>query len=452
MANNPSLLWQQALDRLRSQLPEASVETWFSSASVVDFRNHELVISVPDSFTKGGIERRYKKTIEQIISDLCSEPMSLRVRVQSASSTSAEPVPTLDASDETQHPASTPEPKLPTFNPDYTFDLFVRGECNKFALAAARKVSEQPGKAYNPLFIYGNVGLGKTHLLQAIGSFARTAGKSVVYTTSERFANELIHSIRNNSTAQFRDKYRQMDVLLIDDVQFFQGKEATQEELFHTFNELYGAEKQIVLSSDRAPEELSGLQERLVSRFRWGLVADIQAPDLETRIAILHSKASYRGVEVEDSILELIASRISSNVRALEGALIRAIAFAELQGVELTPRSVESTLPQEGRRERLSIEHIKDEVASRYHLKREDLEGPSRQREIAQARHIAVFLSRELTHQSFPSIGKAFGNRDHTTAMHSYVRIKELLEETPLLHSEIQEMQDCLASRYSIPR
>lgn len=452
MANNPAVLWQQALDRLRSQLPEASVETWFASVDVVEFLDHELVISVPDPFTKGGIERRYRSTIEQIISDLCCEPMSLIVRVQAPASTSTEPIPTLDASDEPQRSPSALSPELPGFNPDYTFDLFVRGECNKFALAAARKVSEQPGKAYNPLFIYGNVGLGKTHLLQAIGSFARTAGKSVVYTTSERFANELIQSIRNNSTASFRETYRQIDVLLIDDVQFFQGKEATQEELFHTFNELYGAEKQIVLSSDRAPEDLSGLQERLVSRFRWGLVADIQAPDLETRIAILHSKASYRGVNVDDSILELIASRISSNIRALEGALIRAIAYAELQGVELTPRSVESTLPKEGRRERLSIEHIKDEVASRYHLKREDLEGSSRQREIAQARHIAVYLSRELTHQSFPTIGKAFGNRDHTTAMHSYVRIKQLLEETPLLHSEIQDMRDCLASRYSVPR
>ncbi|MBN1857644.1 chromosomal replication initiator protein DnaA [Candidatus Bipolaricaulota bacterium] len=452
MANNPSMLWQQALDRLRSQLPEASVETWFASADVIELLDHELVIAVPDTFTKGGIERRYRATIEQILSDLCCAPMSLRVHTQAATAVAPEPIPTLDASDETHRSPSSASAEWTAFNPDYTFDLFIRGECNKFALAAARKVSEQPGKAYNPLFIYGNVGLGKTHLLQAIGSFARAEGKSVVYTTSERFANELIHSIRTNSTSSFRERYRRIDVLLIDDVQFFQSKEATQEELFHTFNELYGAEKQIVLSSDRAPEDLSGLQERLVSRFRWGLVADIQAPDLETRIAILHSKASYRGVDVDDSILELIASRISSNIRALEGALIRAIAYAELQGVELTPRSVESTLPKEGRRERLSIEHIKDEVASRYHLKREDLEGASRQREIAQARHIAVYLSRELTRQSFPAIGKAFGNRDHTTAMHSYVRIKQLLEETPLLHSEIQEMRDCLASRYSVPR
>ncbi len=452
MAKNPSVLWQQAIDRLRSQLPEASVETWFASADAVAFHDHELVISVPDLFTKGGIERRYRTTIEQIISDLCCAPMSLNVQVQTTPEVSTEPVPTLDASDETRCPIPDAASELPAFNPDYTFDLFVRGECNRFALAAARKVSEQPGKAYNPLFIYGNVGLGKTHLLQAIGSHACAAGRSVVYTTSERFANELIQSIRDKSTASFRETYRQIDVLLIDDVQFFQGKEATQEELFHTFNELYAAEKQIVLASDRAPEDLSGLQERLVSRFRWGLVADIQAPDLETRIAILHAKASYRGVEVDDSILELIASRISSNVRTLEGALIRAIAFAELQGVELTPRSVESTLPKEGRRARLSIEHIKDEVAARYHLKCEDLEGASRQREIAQARHIAVYLSRELTRQSFPAIGRAFGNRDHTTAMHSYVRIKELLEETPLLHSEIQEMRDSLASRYSIPR
>lgn len=344
-----------------------------------------------------------------------------------------------------------PRDTLP-LNPHYTFDSFVRGKNNQLAHAASIAVAEKPGKAYNPFFIYGNVGLGKTHLLQAIGNFliASDLSKTVVYTTSERFAIELINSIRNNTTASFREKYRRIDLLLIDDVHFLQGKEATQEELFHTFNELYGSEKQIVLSSDRPPEDLSGLQERLVSRFRWGLVADIQPPDLETRIAILRKKANDRGLIVNDDILELIASRISSNVRALEGALVKAIAYADLQGEDLTPKSLETMLPKEGQRERLSIAHIKEEVASQYHLKRHELEGSSRKKEVAQARHIAIYLAREMTDHSFPAIGKQFGNRDHTTIMHSYMKIKTLIQEAPLLYSEIQEIQESLGSRFSL--
>jgi len=335
-------------------------------------------------------------------------------------------------------------------NPDYTFDSFVRGKNCDLAYFASEAVATKLGTAYNPLFIYGSVGLGKTHLLQAIGNFVVSSGlpRTVVYTTSERFAIELISAIRNNTTPSFREKYRRIDLLLIDDVHFLEGKEATQEELFHTFNELYGNEKQIVLSSDRPPEELAGLQERLVSRFRWGLVADIQAPDLETRIAILREKASHRGLAVPDNILELIASRISSNVRALEGALVKAIAYAELQGEELTPKNLEAMLPQEGKRERLKIAHIKDEVASRYHLKQHDLEGSSRKKEISQPRHIAIYLAREMTDQSFPAIGKQFGNRDHTTIMHSYMKIKALIEETPLLHAEIKEIQESLNARF----
>ncbi|TSA49583.1 chromosomal replication initiator protein DnaA, partial [archaeon] len=296
----------------------------------------------------------------------------------------------------------------------------------------------------------GSVGLGKTHLLQATGNFIISSGvpKAVVYTTSERFAIELINSIRNNTTSAFREKYRRIDLLLIDDVHFLEGKEGTQEELFHTFNELYGSEKQIVLSSDRPPEELSGLQERLVSRFRWGLVADIQPPDLETRIAILREKANSRGLTVDDTILELIASRISSNVRVLEGALVKAIAYAELEGKELTPTNLETMLPEEGKRKPLSIAHIKEEVASRYHLKLHDLEGSSRKKEISQPRHISIYLAREMTNHSFPAIAKEFGNRDHTTIMHSYMKIKTLIEETPLLYGEIKEIQEDLNSRF----
>ena len=408
-----------------------------------------LTIGVPDSFTKAGIEMRYRTEIERLASDASETPVSLEVTVLTSNASSrrsrvrgTENVPVL------------PGGGFP-LSADYTFSSFIRGKNNHLAHAASEAVAHavlrDEEKTYNPLFIYGSVGLGKTHLLQAIGNAVMNEDRhrAVVYTTSERFAIELINAIRDNSTGAFREKYRGIDLLLIDDVHFLQGKEATQEELFHTFNELYGAAKQIVLSSDRPPEELSGLQERLVSRFRWGLVTDIQPPDLETRIAILREKAIARGLSVDDDVLELIAQRISSNVRALEGALVKALACARLQGERLTPQRLETMLPREGQRPRLTIGHIKDEVATHYNLKARDLESSSRKKEISQARHIAIFLSREMTDHSFPAIGREFGNRDHTTIMHSYSKVRSQLEETPLLQAEIGDLRESLASRFA---
>jgi len=443
-------IWDAVVSALRAEIPHASFQTWLGDAEPLSFSGDVLAIGVPDPFTKGGIERRYRETIERIASESLDRAVCLEVRVLGNEKAAAPP--RLGR----EEMASRRHDTLP-LNPDYTFESFVRGKNNQLAHAAseavARAVIEELGKTYNPLFIYGNVGLGKTHLLQAIGNrvASESAEKAIVYTTSERFAIELINAIRNNTTAAFREKYRRIDLLLIDDVHFLEGKEATQEELFHTFNDLYGSQKQIVLSSDRPPEDLSGLQERLVSRFRWGLVADIQPPDLETRIAILREKANGRGMEVDDDVLELIASRISSNVRALEGALVKAIAYAELEGEHLTPLKLEGMLPKEGQRPRLTIDHIKEEVALRYHLKRHDLEGTSRKKEISQARHLAIFLAREMTDRSFPAIGREFGNRDHTTIMHSYMKVKTLLEETPLLRAEISEIKEALGARYAIP-
>lgn len=329
---------------------------------------------------------------------------------------------------------------------EYTFDRFIKGDGNLLACSACQAVAESPGKAYNPLFIYGKVGLGKTHLLYAIGNelLKDQPWLRVIYITSERFAIELVQSIRENRTDRFRRTYRQVDILLIDDVQFLRDKEGTQEELFHTFNELHESSKQIVLSSDRPPEELSQLQERLVSRFRWGLVADIQPPNFETRLAILRSKAKESGLELSDDLLNLIASRITSSVRALEGALIRATAHAALQGQSLTPELLDEILPQEPPSERpLDIEFIKSEVARRYEVSVEQLEGEKREKRISQARHIAIYLARELTNGSFPAIGKAFGARDHTTVMHAHRKVTELLK-TPLFRSEIEELTECL--------
>lgn len=446
MANKPALIWEKTLSTLKKEIPAASFATWFSNAKPLSLEAGELVIEVPDLFTKGGIERRYRELVEKAASDACGDQVHLLIKVSPDSVVESVDPPTLSSQD---RPMVQSQETLP-LNRDYTFDMFVRGKNNHLAYAASIAVAEAPGKAYNPLFLYGSVGLGKTHLLQAIGNFIVASGlnKTVVYTTSERFAIELIMSIRSNTTQAFREKYRRIDLLLIDDVQFLEGKEATQEELFHTFNELYGSEKQIVLSSDRSPEDLSGLQDRLVSRFRWGLVADIQPPDLETRIAILREKANNRGIQIDDSILELIARRISSNVRALEGALVKAIAYAELQGAKLTTQSIEGMLPEEGKREKLTITHIKEEVAMRYHLKRHQLEGASRKKEITQARHMAIYLSRDMTDNSFPSIGREFGNRDHTTIMHSYMKVKQLLEETPLLQAEVNEIKEGLHARF----
>lgn len=443
-----SNVWESVLSNLKSELSYTSFETWFQGITPLSLADHSLTIAVPDAFTKGGLERRFRKRIEDLASESCQQAISLIIQVAQKDELSSETGFSMKKSLMSSHQNAL------LLNSEYTFSSFVRGKNCDLAYYASEAVAENPGVAYNPLFLYGNVGLGKTHLLQAIGNqVLQTSPESeILYTTSERFAIELINSIRNNSTAAFRNKYRQIDVLLIDDIHFLEGKEATQEELFHTFNELYGSEKQIVLSSDRAPDELSGLQDRLVSRFRWGLVADIQAPDLETRIAILREKAASRGLDIDVSVLELIASRISSSVRALEGALNKVLAFADMRGEELTHNTLESLLPKEGQRARLTINHIKEEVAARLNLKRQALEGSSRKKEIAQARHIAIYLSREMTDHSFPAIGREFGNRDHTTVMHSYVRVQSMLEETPLLHSEITEIQESLASQYSMIR
>jgi len=444
-------IWDSVISSLKDEIPYASFQTWLAPAKPLDLEESTLTLGVPDDFIKGGIERRFREKIELLASSSCDRAIALAIQVVPEEGPAIPPEPQrLEAHEIRPKTQDT----LP-LSQDYTFATFIRGKNNYLAHAAseavARAVVDGLDKTYNPLFIYGSVGLGKTHLLQAIGNRVGNSdrSKAIVYTTSERFAIELINSIRTNNTAAFREKYRRIDLLLIDDVHFLEGKEATQEELFHTFNELYGSEKQIVLSSDRPPEDLSGLQERLVSRFRWGLVADIQAPDLETRIAILREKAVQRGLEVDGAVLELIAQRISSNVRALEGALVKALAYSELQGERLTPAKLEGMLPKEGQRPRLTIGHIKEEVSSRYGIKREDLEGSSRKKEISQARHVAIFLARQMTDHSFPAIGREFGNRDHTTIMHSYSKVKALLEETPLLQSEISEVQEYLASRYS---
>lgn len=333
-----------------------------------------------------------------------------------------------------------------SLNDAYTFDRFVRGERNLLTATASQAVAETPAEVYNPLFIHGKSGLGKTHLMHAIGHYVQDQAPwmKVVYITSEKFTNDLVDAIRDKKTEAFRNHYRQADLLLIDDVHFLKDRTWTQEELFHTFNELYEHKKQIVLSSDRPPEEISKLQDRLVSRFRWGLVAEIHPPDFQTRLSILRNKAVENSLTVEKDVLELIARRVCDNVRALEGALVKVAAHIDLYQ-NMTTEAIGELLPQEETSANFSIQQIKEKVSKHYQVSIADIEGESRVKAIAQARQMAIYLAREHTSSSFPILGQAFGNRNHSTIMHAYKKAKALVQ-SPLFRNELEEIQSKLHS------
>jgi chromosomal replication initiator protein len=336
-------------------------------------------------------------------------------------------------------------------NPRYSFDDFVIGASNRFAHAAANAVAEAPAKSYNPLFVYGGAGLGKTHILHAIGHYVRKLYPrlTVRYVTTEQFTNEFINAIRDDSITAFQRLYRMTDVLLVDDVQFLQSKERTQEEFFHTFNALHNAEKQIVLSSDRPPKQIGQLEDRLRSRFEWGLMTDVQPPDLETRIAILRKKAESDRLGVSDSVLEVIATKVASNIRELEGALIRVSAFASLQRAPADVQMAENVLKDlfpDGRDRVISVQDIIDEVAAYFSITAEELCSASRSRQLVNARQIAMYLTRELTDLSLPRIGRAFGNRDHSTVMHATQKIAGLMTERRSTYDQVQELTNRVTS------
>lgn len=343
------------------------------------------------------------------------------------------------------------EPVEDSLNPKYTFEKFVVGSCNQFGHAAAKGTAESPGTTYNPLFIYGGVGLGKTHLMHAIGHSikARSPHMRVAYITSERFMNELINAIRFNKTPAFRDKYRSIDVLLMDDIQFMAGKERTQEEFFHTFNTLHNSQKQIVVSSDCPPREIPTLEERLHSRFEWGLIADLEPPDLETKVAILKRKADMDGIELADDIAIYIAGKVKSNVRELEGSLVRLVAIASMKGVPITRGLAQEAMKNILDSERpagLTLERIARTVAAHFGMSVEEMKSKSNSRAIAMPRQVAMFLCKELTRHSFPEIGREFGNKHHTTVMHSVDKIRNLAEADRNFHREIKELIDSLRS------
>ncbi len=436
-------LWSEISGRLRAALDGGTYGKWFGETERVEVDGDTLVLTVPNEFTRDWIDRNFRGLIGAAVRDVVGAERAIELRVGDAPVEGrARVTPVV--------PAVQPLPLRPEsggFSAKYTFDSFVIGSSNRFAHAAALAVAEAPAQAYNPLFIYGGTGLGKTHLLQAIAQYVaeHSSELSVRYVTSEAFVNDFINSLREKSRIEgFKQRYRAYGVLLIDDVQFFEGKERFQEEFFHTFNSLYEAGSQIVLSSDRPPRDIATLEERLRSRFEWGLITDIQPPDLETRIAILRKKVKVDGIQVHDEqVLTFVAGRVSTNIRELEGALTRVVAFSSLTGrpmtVQLTQDVLRDVFPQ-GEAAEVSIKRIQDLVAERFDMSIEELCGDKRSQNIVYPRQVAMYLSRELTDSSLPKIGKEFGGRDHTTVIHATSKIARLIREDRSVYNLVQEL------------
>ncbi|MBM4439228.1 MAG: chromosomal replication initiator protein DnaA [Candidatus Rokubacteria bacterium] len=423
-------LWTQLLDASARKLPGAVLDSWLRPCRPLSLEGDHLTIAAPNRFTRDWLIQHHFDVIQAAAADCIGGHPRVSIVIDDAppaeTSVDAPPPPTA--------PVRGPS-TLEGLNPRYTFDTFVVGSSNQFAQAACQAVAELPSRAYNPLFIYGGVGLGKTHLLHAVGHQAARlfAGLSVVYLSSERFTNELINAIRYDRTAEFRARYRTIDLLLIDDIQFISGKERTQEEFFHTFNDLYESRKQIILSSDCSPKDIPEIEERLRSRFEWGLIADIQPPDFETRVAILKKKAAVDRVRLDDDVAYLIAGRIKSNIRELEGSLTRMIAFCALTGREMGIDLAQEVLADLwGEDEKvITIEQIQRKVSEHFGIKIADLKAKSRTQAVAFPRQVAMYLSRQLTHASLAEVGRAFGGKDHTTVLHAVDKIQKLLQDDP---------------------
>ena len=435
-------LWQKTLNIIKSEMSEVSFNTWIKSCEPISMSSDTIKISVPNSFTQDILDKRYKDLVANSIKAICSKLYKVEFLI--SSDLQSEEV-TKEQKKEKEQSIVVNDEMSTTLNPKYTFDSFVIGNSNRFAHAASLAVAEAPAKAYNPLFIYGGVGLGKTHLMHAIGHYIlqNNPNAKVVYVSSEKFTNELINSIRDDKNEEFRNKYRNVDILLIDDIQFIAGKERTQEEFFHTFNALHDANKQIILSSDRPPKEIPTLEDRLRSRFEWGLIADIQIPDFETRMAILKKKADVEKLNVENEVMVYIATKIKSNIRELEGALIRIVAYSSLTNREITVDLASEALKDiisKKQGKNITINLIQDIVSSYFNLRVEDLKSQRRTRNVAYPRQIAMYLSRKLTDMSLPKIGEEFGGRDHTTVIHAYEKISDNLNTDETLQHTIEDI------------
>ncbi len=431
----------EVLDRVSEHINTPSLRLWFEGTSPVTLDENRLEISVPNVMAKEYIESRFKPLLEQALdSTLGREGSMLVINIAEANGSEKRNGRSLNSAEFIRN-VRTPRP----FKVRYTFDTFVIGAGNRFAHAAALAVAETPGVVYNPLFIYGGVGLGKTHLLHAVGQYVEDQDPSmrVKYVTCENFTNDFINSVRDNAPLSFQKRYRENDVLLIDDIQFLEGKIETQEAFFHTFNALYEENKQIVIASDRHPKYIPTLENRLVSRFEWGLVTDIQPPDLETRIAILRKKALMDRLEVDDEVMTFVASKVSTNIRELEGALVRILAYSSLYGrpvdVALAEEVLKDILADPAYRE-IPVELIQHEVCRYFGISKGDLVGASRLRAFAYPRQVAMYLCRELTDQSLPKIGRAFGGRDHSTVKHATAKIANLINSDRDVFNQIHEI------------
>ncbi len=428
------VLWEKALNILEKKINKNAFDTWLRPLKPFGCHDSTVVIEAPNDFSRNWLSERYAPILKNVLQDITKQDISIQFFL----SNEIKGMQNSILQKQTESFQSSP------LNPKYTFDTFIVGNSNRFTHAACLAVSEAPAKSYNPLFIYGGVGLGKTHLMHAIGQHivAHSSWLKVFYVTSEKFTNELINSIRDDQTVLFRNKYRGMDILLVDDIQFLAGKERTQEEFFHTFNTLYEANKQIIISSDRPPREIPTLEDRLRSRFEWGLITDIQPPDLETRIAILRKKIQLENLTVPDDTIVFIANKIQSNIRILEGSLNRVVASSSLNGKEINPEMaaevLKDILPNHPRP--ITIQLIQEVVANFYNLNIEDFKSKKRNRAISFPRQIAMYLSRELTDASLPQVGNSFGGRDHTTVMHAYDRINSELSQNSIFQENIKDL------------
>ena len=437
-------VWDAAKGELQLQMTKATYDTWISNTFPIAHEDGTFIIGVHNTYAKEWLENRLQTIVKRTLIGLTNQTAEVRFVVRAQSQHPEDPslaAPLLEEGAADSQPHSPP----PMLIPHYTFERFIVGGSNRLPHAAAIAAAEHPGDSYNPLFIHGGVGLGKTHLLHAVGNEALSRHAQVLYVSSETFTNDLINSIRNQSTDEFRAKYREVDVLLVDDIQFIAGKESTQEEFFHTFNTLHSFRRQIVISSDRPPTAIPTLEERLSSRFEWGLIADIQPPDLETRIAILRFKAEPQEQHIPDEVIDLIAHKFQDNIRQLEGALTRVIAHAQMHfspvTLELATQALAETLsPQQA----LTMDEIITAVAEFFHFQADDLRGSRRTRDLALARQVAMYLGREETGTSLVQIGAALGNRDHTTVIHGHDKVERQIEEDDQLRRDVLALRGAL--------
>ena len=429
------VLWTETCDLLQQEVASVSYDTWIGDNLIpVKLEKDSILLTVKLEPMRDFVTKQYQQVIDRCLTRAANRPMRAEILLRA------------EAERRVSAAETTRKENKPHLNPKYTFDRFVVGSGNRFAHAAALAVAENPAEAYNPLFIYGGVGLGKTHLMQAIGHFAlqKDPGIQILYMTSETFTNELISAIQQKKTFEFRERIRRVDILMVDDIQFIAGRESTQQEFFNTFNELHNAGKQIILTSDKAPKEIQRLEERLCSRFEWGLVADIQRPDVDTRVAILRDKAQRENIEAPDEVLQLIAGKIDNNVRELEGGLTRLVAYSTLVGEPITTELCETALREifdQRQHKQITAELIMRTVSDYYGRSLSEMTGTTRKREITVPRQIAMYLAREMTGMSLPQIGNIFGGRDHTTVLHSCKTVEANMQENAGFKSIVEDVQ-----------